>query len=116
MNMLSTLTCMTRRQSCGAMVDDSAATHLIPTLLSRQSSRPNCASAASTIARACGSSVTSATKAAAVAALRRDHRHGALGPLLIEIDDQHPGGRRGASRMAAARPLPMPSFAALRPR
>src|SRR5712671_6533789 len=29
------------------------------------------------------------------AALRRDHRHGALGPLLIEIDDQHPGAGAG---------------------
>src|SRR6516225_7919931 len=64
MNMLSTLTRMTCRH-CSRATSVTLPGPLMPTLLSRQSSRPNCAITAPTIALACCSSVTSATKAAA---------------------------------------------------
>src|SRR5579875_3229117 len=102
--MLSTLTCMIRRHSAGA-ISTTLPRPPMPTLLSRQSSRPKRSSAAATIARQCSSS---ATKAAAVppsaaiiatvpsAAARSISTTSTLAPAR-------------ASRIAAARPLPIPS-------
>src|SRR5260370_23618855 len=109
-NMLSTLTRMMRRQSSTA-VSMTLPRPPIPTLLSSRSSRPNCPTAASTRARHCRSSATSATKAAALppscsiietvcsAASRR----------ISTTSTQAPAR---ASRIAAARPLPIPSSGA----
>src|ERR1700736_2244144 len=100
MNMLSTLTCMTRRQSCGA-ASTTLPRPLIPTLLSRQSSRPNWVSAASTIARACGSPaaataysdiVVEAIEPAELGERGIDHRAG----LWLVRDIGNKGGRSAA--------------------
>src|SRR6516165_5523239 len=106
-NMLSTLTCMTRRQLSGA-ISTTLPRPPIPTLLSRQSSRPNRSSAAATIALAWPSSVTSATKAAAVPpssdiiATVRSARSRSRSTTSTRAPAR-------ASRIAAARPLPIPS-------
>src|SRR6516162_5101413 len=109
-NMLSTLTCMTRRQFSGAM-STTLPRPPIPTLFSRQSSRPNRSIAAATMARACPSSVTSATKTAAVPpsdaiiASVRSARSRSTSTTSTRAPAR-------ASRIAAARPLPMPSSTA----
>ena len=108
--MLSTLTCMTRRQFSGG-ISTTLPRPPIPTLLSRQSSRPNRSTAAATIALACWSSVTSATKAAAVppsSAIIATVRSARLSSRST-TSTRAPAR---ASRIAAARPLPMPSSSA----
>jgi hypothetical protein len=112
-NMLSTLTCMTRRH-----VAASSSTTLprlaMPTLLSRKSSLPKRSSAASIIARHCASSVTSA------------HHGAALPPSAAIIATVRSASARSrsttstfvperANKIAAARPLPIPSPAAPAP-
>src|SRR5947207_5134183 len=89
MNMLSTLTCMTRRQSCGA-ISTTLPRPPIPTLLSRQSSRPNRDGGFDH-----GAGLLLVGHVGHVGrrdpAFIRDHRDGAFGPFAIEIDDQHLG-------------------------
>src|SRR6516162_4312652 len=110
MNMLSTLTRMTCRH-CSRATSVTLPGPLMPTLLSRQSSRPNCAITAPTIALACCSSVTSATKAVAVPpscaiiATVRSARARSRSTTKTFAPAR-------ASRIAAARPLPIPSSAA----
>jgi hypothetical protein len=109
-NMLSTLICITRRY-CSGFSSTTLPRLPMPTLLSRKSSRPQRSAAASTIRWQSASLVTSQAMAAAVppsariistvrsASLRSRSATSTLVPAR-------------ASRIAAARPLPMPSPAA----
>src|SRR5258708_426628 len=109
-NMLSTLICITRRY-CSCFSSTTLPRLPMPTLLSRKSSRPQRSAAASTIRWQSASLVTSQAMAAAVppsariistvrsASLRSRSATSTLVPAR-------------ASRIAAARPLPMPSPAA----
>src|SRR5215468_3903826 len=109
-NILSTLTCITRRY-CSASSSTTLPRLPIPTLLSRKSSRPQRSTAASTNALQSASLVTSPTCAAATP------------PSAAIISTVRPADLRSrsptntlaparASSIAAARPLPIPSSAA----
>ena len=113
-NIVSTLTCITRRYSSG--FSSTTLPRLpMPTLLSRKSSRPQRSTAASTSRLHSASLVTSPACAAAVP------------PSALIISTVRSASFRSrsatstlvparASRIAAARPLPMPSPAAPPPR
>src|SRR5687768_12945604 len=109
-NIVSTFTCITRRQVSGSS-STTVARLPMPTLLSRKSRRPKRSRAAATMSRHPPSSVTSASWAAAVP------------PSAAIIATVRSASARArsttrtlvparASSMAAARPLPMPSSAA----
>ena len=92
-NIVSTLTCMTRRYSSG--FSSTTLPRLpMPTLLSRKSRRPQRSTAASTSRLHSASLVMSPAWAAACAALGLDHLDGALGELRVAIGHQHPACRR----------------------
>ena len=109
-NIVSTLTCITRRQASG-----SSSTTLprlpMPTLLSRKSRRPKRSRAAATMLRHWALSVRSAWWATAVPpsavimATVRSARARSRSTTSTRVPAR-------ASRIAAARPLPMPSPAA----
>src|SRR2546427_791788 len=109
-NMVSTLTCMTRRQV--SWLSSTTEPRLpMPTLLSRRSSRPKRSSAASTIALQSSGLVTSAShpialppSASIIATVRA-----ASSTARSTTTTRAPAL---ANRIAAARPLPMPSPAA----
>ena len=109
-NIVSTFTCITRRQVSGSS-STTVARLPMPTLLSRKSSRPKRSTAAATMSRHPVSSVTSASCAAAVPpsaaiiATVRSASASARSTTRTLVPAR-------ASSMAAARPLPMPSSAA----
>src|SRR5580658_7972391 len=109
-NMVSTFTCITRAQ-VSSVSSTTVPLLPIPTLLSRQSSRPQRDTASSTMAAHCLDSVTSYEAATALppsAAIIVAVRSASCRSRST-TSTLHPAR---ASRMAAARPLPMPSPAA----
>ena len=101
-NIVSTLTCMTRRY-CSGFSSTTLPRLPMPTLLSRKSSRPQRSTAASTSRLQSASLVTSPAMRRGRAAFGRDHLDGAFGELEVAVGDQHLGaGARQQDRRRAA--------------
>jgi hypothetical protein len=101
-NMLSTLTCMIRRQS-STRVSTTFPRPPIPTLLSRRSSRPHSLSCRVDDRATLRLVGDVGDERRGDPAFLRDHRHGLFGRLADHIDDQHLGaGARQQHRRGAA--------------